>query len=91
LPLPAPPPASSVIAARASVQPVGRDAHDGAGLAHDRAEEHRLAGQQPELADGAPRPVHGDDLLALGAMSLDDRRRCRRRSRRNSQLVSPAS
>jgi hypothetical protein len=34
-------------------QPAGRDAHDGTRLAHDRAEEHRLAGQQPELTDAA--------------------------------------
>ena len=53
-------------------QPLLRDDQHLAGLAHDRRDEHRLAGDQAELAEEPPRSVNADHSLA-GARLLDDR------------------
>jgi hypothetical protein len=61
--------AECFVASDELAQPLAREADDGARLAHDRGQEHRLAGEQPELANEAARAMDGDE--AAGA--LDDR------------------
>ena len=53
-------------------QPLLRDDQHLAGLAHDRGHEHRLTGDQPQLAEEPSRSVDPDHLLA-DARLLDHR------------------
>ena len=66
---------SSSLATRFA-QPFGRDLDHLAGVAHDRAQVRRRAGQQVDLAEEPVRAVDRDDAV-LVAVALHDRDRAR--------------